>query len=138
MEETTSPSLQPIVLIADDDPTMRHLICRVVAQCGTEALGVADGTAAVAAVASHGLGTIIAVFLDHQMPQLGGVEAARAIQAMAPTLPLIIMSGHLSPDERATLEGLRVQAVLDKPFGLDILRAELERCINNPQAVRQP
>jgi CheY-like chemotaxis protein len=63
--------------------------------------------------------------LDPQMPRLTGVEAAVAIRAAAPALPIIVSSGYLGDHERATLCRLPVTSLLHKPYTLPDLRAAL-------------
>jgi CheY-like chemotaxis protein len=52
------------------------------------------------------------------MPQLTGVEAAVAIRALAPALPIVVSSGYLSYEELAILNRLPLTTLLDKPYVL--------------------
>jgi CheY-like chemotaxis protein len=53
------------------------------------------------------------VILDVTMPRQGGAEALAAIQAMAPKVPAILVSGHFAPDSDLVPEGVHHLA---KPF----------------------
>lgn len=68
------------VLIADDNRVVRELLKRIVAQAGYEVCTVTDGVQAVQAVARTAFD---AVLMDISMPEMSGLEATRAIRAMA-------------------------------------------------------
>jgi CheY-like chemotaxis protein len=121
---TASTSNLPLVLIADDEPDVRHFLGMVIRRFGGEPLAVADGAAAVAAVTSQPR-AFAAVILDQRMPQLTGVEAAVAIRALAVALPIVVSSGYLSYEELAILEQLPLTTLLDKPYVLRDLCAVL-------------
>jgi CheY-like chemotaxis protein len=118
------PSSLPLVLVADDEPDVRRLLCTLISRFGGQALAVADGASAIEAVASQPQ-AFVAVVLDHQMPRLTGAEAAVAIRALAPTLPIIVSSGYLSDEEHALLDRLPLTTLLHKPFALRDLREVL-------------
>jgi DNA-binding LytR/AlgR family response regulator len=78
------------VLIVDDDPlvelTLRHFLEK--ATPGTASMHVTDGAAALRALAG---GKFEAVFLDLELPELDGRSL---IKALAPSLPVVIVSAH--------------------------------------------
>jgi CheY-like chemotaxis protein len=119
-----SPSSLPLVLIADDAPDVRHFLGTAIRRFGGQPLAVADGAAAVVAIGGQPR-AFAAVILDQRMPQLTGVEAAVAIRAIAPALPIIVSSGYLSYEELAILNRLPLTTLLDKPYVLRDLCAVL-------------
>src|SRR5215216_840151 len=114
---TPSTSSLPLVLIADDAPDVRHFLGTVIRRFGGQPLAVTDGAAAVAAVADQPR-AFAAVILDQRMPQCTGTEAAVAIRALAPALPIVVSSGYLSYEELAILKQLPLTTLLDKPYVL--------------------
>jgi CheY-like chemotaxis protein len=121
---TASSATPPRVLIADDDPMILSLLNRVITRMGAEPIEAVDGAAAVARFVDDPTG-FVAVILDHQMPKLTGVEAAMAIRAIAPTIPIIIVSGYLADATRAMPAGLPFTTLLQKPYTLQELRTVL-------------
>src|SRR4051812_45985460 len=83
-----------LVLVADDEPVMQELLTDVIQQLGLAVLCVGDGAAAVAAVAAQRDRMIVAL-MDIVMPIMNGIDAARAIQLAAPSLPIVLMSGGI-------------------------------------------
>ncbi len=55
------------------------------------------------------------------MPGFTGLDVARAARAVNPTLPIILISGFLSPDIVAEAQELGVQLMLNKPLTSDDL-----------------
>lgn len=111
----------PIVMIVDDDPSVRATIGQALAALGYAVREAPDGPAALDIVSREELGLVI---LDYLMPGMDGAEVAREIGALDPELPIIFSTGH------AALRALRAAAgddvsVLEKPFTLDELEALL-------------
>ena len=61
------------------------------------------------------------VILDVMMPGMNGIETLRRIKAVAPDLPVIILTGHA--DHQTLIEGMDIGAFdfLLKPVGTDEL-----------------
>jgi PleD family two-component response regulator len=79
-----------LVLVADDDPTMRLLMLEMLAQVGLDAIEAEDGLKAVACFkASPDL-----VLLDVDMPGLDGFACAAKSASWKPTaVPIIMVTG---------------------------------------------
>ncbi|HWT12332.1 MAG TPA: response regulator [Allosphingosinicella sp.] len=110
-----------MILVVDDDPTVRATIGRALAALGYGVREAADGYAALEVVRAEPLSLVI---LDYVMPGMDGAETARAIGSIDPELPIVFSTGH------AALRALRAAAgedvrVLEKPFTLDELDALL-------------
>jgi len=107
------------VLIADDEESVRELLGTffetTYADRGLVIEKVGDGAAAVAAVrrAVHFL-----VCLDLEMPVLDGVAALRAIRAIQPRLPVIMLTGNDSRRTAAEVTALGAYSYMPKPVRL--------------------
>ena len=57
------------------------------------------------------------IVTDLRMPRWEGHDLLECLLANAETsaVPIVVVSGYVTPDERERLEGLGVAAVLDKP-----------------------
>jgi CheY-like chemotaxis protein len=107
-----------LVLIADDEPTIRKLTGTIITRMGLTPLTVTDGAAAIKAMEDHHA-HICCVILDIMMPIMNGVAAALAIQQIAPNIPIIIMSGSGMADYPESIKDLRLADTLTKPFTVD-------------------
>ncbi len=69
------------------------------------------------------------VITDHRMPRSGGLELVRKLRERDYTGKIVVLSGHLSPENIGTYEELEVDEVVGKPIESAELRdliAELE------------
>jgi CheY-like chemotaxis protein len=119
--QPTYAAVRRSVLVADDEPTIRLIVARVIVDLGLVPLLVDDGAAAIAAVEAHQSELVCAV-LDITMPGGNGVDAAHVIQLMAPKVALILMSGSIPANCAGRITRLRLAGLLQKPFQLAALR----------------
>ncbi len=80
-----------------------------------------NGAAAIAAVEAH-RDSLACAILDIVMPIVNGVDAAHAIQATAPGLPIVLMSSAIPKAYRDRISQLRLAGMLAKPFSFATLR----------------
>jgi CheY-like chemotaxis protein len=133
MTTHTAPSMtaQPrLVLVADDEMPIQHLITRVIGQLGLVALPVADGAAAIKAVQAH-RGNLACAILDVQMPIVNGLDAAQVIQQIAPDLAIVLMSGAIPADYVDPIKRLRLTGMLPKPFSLAALQEMIRHAVGD-------
>ena len=104
-----------VILVVDDEPSMRNVLRRVLTKLNFKVLTAADGTSALRELSEHGEG-LAAVITDLHMPQLDGVSFVRVLRGRAPTAGVIVVSGLLAEREREEFARLGVRALLDKPF----------------------
>lgn len=108
-------------LVADDDAAIRALIARVLVQLGLVPVLVGDGAAAIDVVEAR-RSELACALLDIEMPGANGLDAAHAIQRLAPDLPIMLISGSIPNVAAGKLSRLRLAGTLDKPFSLAALR----------------
>jgi DNA-binding NtrC family response regulator len=75
------------------------------------------------------------VFTDFMMPEMNGVALARRMRELAPSTPIILMSGMLDLFERAPSPD--VFACLPKPIDHRLLVDTLSRSISHARGLRQ-
>jgi PAS domain S-box-containing protein len=120
------------VLIADDDDVSRELLVRRLAHLGVHADAVRTGTEAVDAL---GRSAYDAVLMDLQMPEVGGVDAARAIRALPGkrgATPIVAVTAGAERDAGADAG---MDAFLAKPVTARALEQVLARCLAPPTHV---
>ncbi len=120
------------VLVVDDDAHVRALAHRVLDRLNYEATEVADGVEALDFLRADPT-QVDAVLLDMTMPRLNGEDTLRGIRALAPWMPVILMSGH---DEREVTPRLLEHGLggyLQKPFTVDALASMFARVVGPPE-----
>lgn len=106
------------VLVVDDDPDACESVCELLNQIGMKSEGCTSGKEGVEAV-RRTMGTpdqFYAAILDWKMPDMDGVETAKAIRKLAgDELPVIILSAYDWSDIELEARAAGVDAFLSKP-----------------------
>lgn len=102
-----------IVLIDDDQGVLRALGL-VLQMLGHEATLFTSGAEALSYVGSNS--NVDIVVSDLRMPAMDGTEVLKRMRLNYDSIPVVIMSGHATPNDRATLLALGARAVISKPF----------------------
>jgi PAS domain S-box-containing protein len=96
-----APSLVPApqpegsakVLLAEDEPAVRAMAARVLADAGYEVVVASNGEEALGIVQHHPDAFALLV-TDVVMPRMGGIELAAAARALCPGLGVLLVSGY--------------------------------------------
>ncbi|MFA5907729.1 MAG: PAS domain S-box protein [Vicinamibacterales bacterium] len=112
-----------LVLLVDDEDSVREAAGQVLARLNFTCLLAADGNEALSLVARHGP-AIRVVITDLHMPHMSGLGFVGAMRLMLPDTPVIVTSGRLD-DAAEQFRELGVRLVLDKPFTEEKLAAAL-------------
>jgi two-component system, sensor histidine kinase RpfC len=104
------------LLVADDNPTNREVIGRILERGGHSVTLVANGEQALDAIEKERYDVVL---LDRNMPGLGGTEALKAIRVMMrgrERLPVAILSADVTPEAKREAQDAGVDAFLSKPI----------------------
>ncbi|MGZ8348946.1 MAG: response regulator [Allosphingosinicella sp.] len=121
-----------MILVVDDDPTVRATIARALEELGYAVRQAAGGAEALVQVRDKAPSLVI---LDYVMPGMDGAETAREIAEIDPELPIIFSTGHAALRALRTAAGEDVK-VLEKPFTLDELDELLRERLAERRRVR--
>jgi CheY-like chemotaxis protein len=119
-------------LVVDDEAPVRAVLADAVESAGHRAVAVEGGAEAIARFRAERFDVVLT---DLAMPRVSGWQVARAIKQIAPSVPVILVTGfgvELSPEERR-VHG--VDRVLVKPLQIqEILDALAEVARQTPPA----
>jgi len=103
---------KPLVYVVDDDTRLAETLCGILAKEDYETQALHSGLGAVAAARER---RPDAMLLDLMLPDIDGIEVIKRVQAIAPGLPIVMLSGQGSI--KAALEATRLGAYdfLEKP-----------------------
>jgi CheY-like chemotaxis protein len=122
------------VLAVDDVPTNRRLLAAMLERHGHVCDVAADAREALRMMRAT---TYDAVLMDVQMPAIDGVEATRMIRALPPPagkVPVIAVTAHVLPEQRAAFLSAGMAAVIEKPVATAELLAALAAAVANQGA----
>ncbi len=103
------------ILLAEDDESMRRFLATALRRAGHEVDAVADGTEAMAALASQDYELLLA---DIIMPGMDGIELARRSADLTADLKVMFITGFAAiAMSHQIRENLPAQ-ILSKPFHL--------------------
>jgi len=93
--------LLPLVLLVDDNADVRSILAEVLRRLGFRTVEAEDGESGVDLAFSAGPDVIL---MDHSMPGMSGLEAARRIKRdpRTRTIPIVILTGFSSARTRGS------------------------------------
>ncbi len=118
------------VLLVDDEDALLQLMSDTLTELGYVPIGFSSGQEALAAFAAHP-DRFDALITDERMPGLSGAALIRAVRAVRPSIPVLLVSGYLGPliVERARSAG--ADMVLRKPLSTPELAHSLARALRD-------
>ena len=109
-----------VVLVIDDEKTIRNLAESVLSRKGVKVLVAEDGKRGVELFRQQHA-DISAVVLDLQMPVMGGEEALPILQELNPNVPIILSSGFDRSEAARKFGNTKPVTFLQKPYTADEL-----------------
>ncbi|PYX32066.1 MAG: hypothetical protein DMG77_04425 [Acidobacteria bacterium] len=118
------------ILVAEDQPDLRWMICQYLQELGYSVLETKDGTDA-AALAEQYKGRIDVLLTDVVMPGMRGPEVAKRLASTRPGMKVIYMSGYTEGGFESGGEGQlgETASLLQKPFRLDHLASKIREVL---------
>lgn len=122
-----SPVLHPVgsgrlIMVVDDDASVRRATVRLLEQQGWRAAAYASGADAIEALDAGALPGVDVVLTDYSMPGMTGAELARIVRARFPRVAVVLTTGFLDGEATSVANQSLVSAVLPKPFTSSELR----------------
>lgn len=109
------------VLVVDDDAGLRSLLALICRRAGFNVDVANDGAQALHLMSNN---SYLVAILDLQMPRVNGFDVIRQLRSKMPR-PSIIVITALPPSASIGLDASVVQAVVRKPFDVDLLTTML-------------
>lgn len=127
------------LLVVDDNDINRDLLLAMLTRLGHTADTAAGGQDAIDMALTT---TYDAILMDISMPEVNGIQAARAIRGgmgANTATPIIAFTAHAMPQERKEFRAAGMQGMLHKPVDMQDLQAVLADIANTEHALhRQP
>ncbi|MBI5169707.1 MAG: PAS domain S-box protein [Candidatus Eisenbacteria bacterium] len=119
-----------VVLVVDDEESVRALARSVLERLGYRVLQAADGLEALNLVRDL-RGAVDIVILDQTMPRLSGLETLRELRRLAPELPVVLTSGYEPGGGPQGGDGELADGFLPKPYAPDALSRAVRNLLDS-------
>jgi CheY-like chemotaxis protein/HPt (histidine-containing phosphotransfer) domain-containing protein len=119
------------ILVAEDNPTNRKVLQRILERAGHRCVLVKDGEEALDAVDKR---TFDAIVLDMNMPLVAGTDVARLCRLMhgqSARIPIIMFSANVTPEARRESMQAGADEFLPKPIQVDTFLRTLDRLVED-------
>lgn len=117
-----------VLLLVDDEPTIRAILRQGFENAGFKVIEGVDGVDGFASFVRH-RSSINAVLLDLTMPRMGGDEVFEEIHKLAPEVPVVLMSGYSQEEAMTALSGRGLAGFLSKPCSIKEALAVVGRAL---------
>jgi CheY-like chemotaxis protein len=107
--------LIPNLLVTDDDPAFRQVVCEGLVRRGFRVTEASDGQEAIDVIARC---EVHIALIDVHMPRLNGLDVIRHLQQRPHSPPCVLMSAELNDEIRREAERMCAYQVLSKPVRL--------------------
>jgi CheY-like chemotaxis protein len=104
-----------LVAIVDDEDLVRSFAQISLERAGYRVVSFDRAQTCLDEIRGH-IGDFAVLLTDQTMPGMNGMELAAEIRTLAPTLPVIIMSGYYSRIAPETLQQMGHVSLISKPF----------------------
>ena len=107
-----------LLAVVDDDADVRVALRRLLSSAGFAVETFASGAEFLLSIEDH---TPDCLMLDLHMPEMSGFEVQAALARTHASVPVIVITGHDTPESRSRVVQLGARAYLCKPVNDDVL-----------------
>jgi len=128
-----SPPSETRILVIDDEADVREMVRVLLTRAGytVDTSGNLSEIVASLLVGRYDLLTV-----DLKMPEIDGQDIAELAKAVNQQIPIIVISGFLTPDLKKQLEDMGVRHFVNKPFKPDqLLQTVVDGLSGSPHTV---
>jgi len=121
----------PLLAVVDDDADVRVALTRLVSSAGFAVETYASGAEFLHSAQDHEPDCVV---LDLHMPDMSGFDVQGALASDHPAVPVVVMTGHDTPDTRLRAVQLGAKGYLRKPIHDEALLAAIGDAIGSVAA----
>lgn len=115
------------IAVIDDEDSVRKALERVLRACGVSVVTYPGGSEFLEALQTF---RPECVLLDLHMPKISGFELLEILVGAPHRLPVVVITGHDSPDARARALAAGASAYLTKPIDDQLLLSEIAAALD--------
>ena len=123
----------PLIAVVDDEESVRKALHRLLRSAGFAVETFASGADFLLSVKDHEPACVV---LDLHMPQINGFEVQAALESAGGRVPVVIVTGHDTPEARARVMAHGASGYLRKPVDDLMLIAAINAAIGGSPAIQ--
>ena len=116
------------ILIVDDEPLITDLFVKSISKRGYQVLAAHDGKTALEIIRNRNMDFRL-VITDMTMPEMDGVALSRELELIAPSLPILIATGHYTDIDQLQAPS-NVVGIVSKPYRTSELMDTIRMILN--------
>jgi DNA-binding NtrC family response regulator len=121
------------ILIVDDEESVRYSFTKLLRAPEYQVLGAKDGNEGIAKVEQEKPDLVI---MDIQMPELSGLQALERMKAVAPKMPVLMITAHGTSDRVIAAMKLGAYDYIEKPFDIPRMKALIDEALEAGRLMR--
>jgi two-component system, NtrC family, response regulator PilR len=119
---------QATILIVDDERDLVDAYMRLLERAGHRCLGAFDASEAIQLIDAESFDLVIT---DLSLPDTSGIEVVRHIRSKSKDTPVIVMSGHNTPELNEAAHAAGASMSLLKPVSIAVLRRVIAEALGS-------
>ena len=119
------------ILLVDDESAIRRALRPPLLELGFQVVEASRGEEALQMLRT---GAFDVILLDVNMPGIGGIETLRRMRALAPRMPILMLTVRDAEEEKVVALELGADDYVTKPFSTRELIARIRTAIRRVQA----
>jgi PAS domain S-box-containing protein len=124
---------RPHILIIDDDPTYRQILCIALEKQNYNVSAAASSKAALSQINKNDFSVVL---IDRILKDASGLDLIKEVKRLSPDTECIIITGHASKDTALEAIQMGAYSYLQKPVETNELRLTIQRAIEKREASR--
>ena len=127
-KEPAKTERSDLIAIVDDDVSARHALEFLLKVLGHRTAGYGSAAQFLAT----DLAAYVCLILDHHMPEITGVELAEKLRSDRNPIPIMLISGDLTPEVADKAASVGIDLISDKPPEHSALTRFIEDALARP------
>lgn len=121
------------ILVVDDSPSMRQVLCHALTRAGYATLEAGDGQEALERLDTAG--DVHLALVDFNLPRLDGLELISALRAAESTrfIPILVITTETRREKREAARRVGATGWILKPFRLESIIATVRGLLSRPE-----
>jgi CheY-like chemotaxis protein/two-component sensor histidine kinase len=123
---------QGLVLVVDDEDSVRYVTGRALKMIGFDVVEATDGQAGLE-IYQERHSEIDCILMDLTMPRMNGETAARHMKSVDPSVPIVLMSGFDEGEMATRFYDAGMAGFVQKPFEIRTLWEAMRQATSGPE-----